>query len=78
MEQLTIDQIELLKAKYKLLLHEVELDKKQLKKCHGYIVCEQMYRMDLGKVLGFIETMDLLGIDKSLYKDEELERKILN
>ena len=78
MKQLTNDQIELLKGKYKLLLHEVEIDKKQLEKYHGYIVCEQMYRMDLGKVIGFIETMDLLEIDKSLYNDEELEQKILN
>ena len=78
MKQLTNDQIELLKGKYKLFLHEVEIDKKQLEKYHGYIVCEQMYRFDLGKVLGFIETMELLGIDKSLYKNEELERKILN
>lgn len=68
MEQLTIDQIELLKGKYKNLLHEVELDKKQLEKHHGYIVCEQMYRVDIGKVIGFLEAMDILGIDKSTYK----------
>lgn len=63
MEHLTINQIELLKGKYKNLLHEVELDKKQLEKHHGYIVCEQMYRVDIGKVIGFLEAMDILGIN---------------
>lgn len=71
MEQLTINQIELLKGKYKVLLHEVELDKKQLEKHHGYIVCDQMYRVDIGKVIGFLEAMDILGIDKSIYKEGE-------
>lgn len=71
MEQLTINQIELLKGKYKVLLHEVELDKKQLEKHHGYIVCDQMYRVDIGRVIGFLEAMDILGIDKSIYKGGE-------
>ena len=71
MKQLTNDQIELLKGKYKLLLHEVEIDKKQLEKHHGYIVCDQMYRISIGKIMGFLETLDLLGIDKSIYKGSE-------
>lgn len=71
MEQLTVDQIKLLKGKYKVLLHEVKLDKKQLEKHHDYIVCDQMYRVDIGKIIGFIEAMDILGIDKSIYKEGE-------